>query len=121
MVSDNGVDFLLDLPEVRLLRDGDGLELSDGRVIEVKSAPEKLYAIYATDARHLTILAWHIGNRHLAAQIFKNRIHIRRDHVIREMLKSLGARVEEISAPFDPEGGAYGARLQNHHHSHDET
>jgi urease accessory protein len=36
-----------------------------------------------------------------------DRILIRRDHVIAHMLEHLGARVAEVEAPFDPEGGAY--------------
>ena len=93
MTSDNGIQFLLDLPEARLLRHGDGLVLDDGRVVEVKAEPEALYEVRARDARHLLALAWQIGNRHLAAQIGTDRIFIRRDHVIREMLEGLGARV----------------------------
>lgn len=123
MRSDNGIDFLLDLPEARLLRHGDGLVLEDGRVIEVRAAPEALYEVRCHDARHLTALAWQIGNRHLPAQIFEDRILIRHDHVIRDMLEGLGARVVEIEAPFDPEGGAYGdayeAHGHHHHHDHD--
>jgi urease accessory protein len=34
-------------------------------------------------------------------------LRIRRDHVIEAMVRGLGARVVEIEAPFDPEGGAY--------------
>ncbi|MCX7960696.1 MAG: urease accessory protein UreE, partial [Burkholderiales bacterium] len=37
------------------------------------------------------------------------------DHVLAEMLKKLGARVEEVEAPFEPEPGAYAAG-----HRHDE-
>lgn len=120
MISDDidgggGIEFLLDLPQARLLRDGEGLVLDDGRVIEVVAAPEPLYEVRGRDGRHLLALAWQIGNRHLAAQIETGRILIRRDHVIREMLERLGATVMEIEAPFDPEGGAYG---DAHHHGH---
>lgn len=118
MVSDNGIEFLLDLPEARLLRHGDGLELDDGRVIEVRAEPEDLLEVRGSDARHLLALAWQIGNRHLAAQILPDRILIRRDHVIRGMLEGLGATVAETSAPFDPEGGAYGGAHEAHEHGH---
>ena len=118
MTSDNGIEFLLDLPEARLLRHGDGLILTDGRVIEVAAAPEDLYEVRGRDARHLLALAWQIGNRHLAAQIGQDCILIRRDHVIGDMLRGLGATVGEISAPFDPEGGAYGGAHSGHHHHH---
>lgn len=118
MVSDNGIEFLLDLAEARLLRHGDGLQLDDGRVIEVRAAPEDLLEIRGRDARHLLSLAWQIGNRHLAAQILPDRILIRRDHVIRVMLEGLGATVADVSAPFDPEGGAYGDAHGAHGHGH---
>ena len=35
------------------------------------------------------------------------RDSIKPDHVLKEMLEGLGAVVEEISDPFQPEGGAY--------------
>jgi len=119
MVSDEGVRFMLDLPQARLLRHGDGLLLDDGRVIEVVAVPEPLYEVRARDAKHLLALAWQIGNRHLAAAIETERILIRRDHVIGDMLAGLGATVTEIEAPFDPEGGAYGGAHQGHHHHHE--
>jgi urease accessory protein len=119
MVSDNGIEFLLDLAEARLLRHGDGLVLDDGRVVEVIAAPESLLEVRGRDRRHLLTLAWQIGNRHLAAQIFEDRILVRGDHVIGAMLEGLGASVLEISAPFDPEGGAYGGEHIDQHHGHD--
>ncbi|PCH45766.1 MAG: urease accessory protein UreE [Hyphomicrobiales bacterium] len=118
MVSDGGIEFLLDLPKAKLLRHGEGLVLDDGRVIEVVAAPEELFEVTARDAHHLLQLAWQLGNRHLPAQIGagsgSGTIRIRRDEVIRDMLLGLGADVKDISGPFDPEGGAYDQR-----HSHD--
>ena len=114
-----GLAFLLDLPEAVMLRGGDALELEDGRLVEVVSAPESLLEIRAGQARDLVRLAWHIGNRHLAAQLLPNAIRIRQDHVIEEMLRGLGAKVTEIEAPFDPEGGAYAtAGHADHEHGH---
>ena len=112
MVTDGGIAFLLDLAEATLLRDGDGILLDNGELIEIKAKPEPLYEIRAHDTAHLVTLAWQLGNRHLPAQVFADRILIRRDAVIRDMVVGLGASVEEIDAAFDPEGGAYHA----HHH-----
>lgn len=117
MISDEGIRFLLDLPRAQLLRHGDGLVLDDGRVIAVIAAPEELYAVRGADVRHLLALAWQIGNRHLAAEMHGDHIIIRRDTVIRAMLEGLGATVAEVSAPFDPEGGAYGD-AHGHGHGH---
>ena len=119
MVSDKGTAFLLDLPEARLMRHGDGLVLDDGRIIEVRAEPEPLMEVRGRDPRHLVTLAWQIGNRHLAAQIEPDRILIRRDHVIADMLAGLGASVADVEEPFDPEGGAYGDAHNSHHHHHD--
>ena len=114
MRSDNGIEFLLDLPTAQLLRHGEKLVLDDGRTIEVLAEPEPLYCVTASDGHHLLQLAWQLGNRHLATEIAGDELRIRRDSVIRTMLEGLGAKVEDIEAPFNPQGGAYD---QPHHHS----
>jgi len=118
MASDGGIDFLLHLDKTTLLRDGDGLVLDDGRIIRVKAKAESLYKVCAHDPKHLLILAWHIGNRHLKAQIFEDYLYILPDKVIKEMLIGLGAKIETIEAPFVPEHGAYD---HSHAHHHRET
>src|ERR1700716_4015235 len=107
MTGTRGLEFLLDLESAIALRGGDALVLDDDRLIEVVAAPEPLIEIRGADPQHLVRLAWHLGNRHLPTQIMGKGLRIRRDHVIEAMVKGLGARVIEIEAPFDPEGGAY--------------
>ncbi len=118
LTGDHGVRALLDLPYAILLAGGSGLLLDDGRILEVRARAEPLLEVRAKDAASLLRLAWHIGNRHLNAQIEPDRILIRLDHVIAIMLTGLGATVTEIEAPFDPEGGAYGGRHTPHDHGH---
>lgn len=112
--------FLLDLPHATRLRDGDGLVLDDGAIICVAGRPEPLLEIAAANAHQFARLAWHLGNRHTDVQIAGERLRIRRDHVLAEMLKGLGAAVTEIEAPFDPEAGAYDGRHGHGHHHHDD-
>ena len=121
MTGTRGLEFLLDLEEALALRGGDALVLEDGRLIEVVAAPESLIEIRGTDPHHLVRVAWHLGNRHLPTQIIGKGLRIRRDHVIEGMVKGLGARVIEIEAPFDPEGGAYagGGHTGHDHGTHD--
>jgi urease accessory protein len=107
MTGTRGLSFLLDLEKAVALRGGDALVLDDNRLIEVVAAPEPLAEIRCYDPQHLVRVAWHLGNRHLPTQIMPKGLRIRRDHVIEAMVKGLGARVIEIEAPFDPEGGAY--------------
>lgn len=114
--GDHGLQCLLDLPEAVQLRDGDGLALEDGRIIEVLAAPEALLEVTGKGPEHLLQLAWHLGNRHLAAQISGDKLLIRHDHVIAHMLEHLGATVRRVILPFDPEGGAYGGAHQAHDH-----
>src|ERR1700692_663488 len=107
MTGTRGLEFLLDLESAVALRGGDALVLEDGRLVEVVAAPEPLAEIRGSAPQHLVRLAWHLGNRHLPTQITARGLRIRRDHVIEAMVQGLGARVIEIEAPFDPEGGAY--------------
>jgi urease accessory protein len=115
MTGTRGLAFLLDLETAVALRGGDALVLEDGRLVEVVGAPEPLIEIRGSDPQHLVRVAWHLGNRHLPTQITARGLRIRRDHVIEAMVKGLGARVIEIEAPFDPEGGAYAGG--GHHHA----
>jgi urease accessory protein len=119
MTGVRGLAFLLDLPEAVMLRAGDGLALDDGRIVEVVAAPEKLAEIRAADAAALARVAWHLGNRHLPTELLKKSLRIRRDHVIEDMARRLGAAVVEIEAPFNPEGGAYVAAAPVHGHDHE--
>jgi urease accessory protein len=119
MTGTRGLEFLLDLETAIALRGGDALVLEDGRLIEVVAAPEPLVEIKGADPLHLVRIAWHLGNRHLPTQIVGNGLRIRRDHVIEAMVRGLGARIVEIEAPFDPEGGAYAAAHEHAAHSHD--
>jgi urease accessory protein len=114
MRGTRGLEFLLDLEHATVLRGGDALVLDDNRLIEVVAAPEPLAEIRGNDPQHLVRVAWHLGNRHLPMQITARGLRIRRDHVIEAMVKGLGARVIEIEAPFDPEGGAYAGGGQVH-------
>jgi urease accessory protein len=109
----SGESFLVDLAETTNLLAGDAFELSDGRLVEVAAAEEPVLVIRGDLVR----LAWHIGNRHTPCQIEADRLVIRADHVLADMLRGLGATVTESRQPFTPEGGAYGlGRTMGHAH-----
>ena len=114
LTTDAGADVLLDLPKAVPIADGDGVALADGGWLAVRAAPEPLIEITCATPQELARIAWHLGNRHLPAEVRAESIRIRPDHVIVEMLNGLGAATREIEAPFQPEGGAY-----DHHHHHE--
>jgi urease accessory protein len=114
LVSDAGEPFLVELAETQSLSQGEGFRLDDGRIIAVMAAAEPLLAV-----RHYNLarIAWHVGNRHTPCQIADDHILIREDKVLQVMLEGLGASVTQVTAPFTPEGGAYGhGRTHGHEH-----
>jgi urease accessory protein len=116
LAADLGGTFLLDLPRAYHLGEGDGLELDEGGYIRVQAASEPVLEIEAKDPPALLRIAWHLGNRHLPMQVAGNRLCIRADHVIAEMVTGLGGSVAGRNAPFDPEIGAYAGSGHYHHH-----
>jgi urease accessory protein len=115
--TEMGEEVLVDLAQAVRLRDGDGLLLEGGGVIRVVAQAETLLQIQTDDADELVRIAWHLGNRHLPVQLGPGRILIRADHVIADMVHTLGGRTQLIEAPFDPEPGAYAG---GHAHAHDD-
>ena len=92
--TQQGREVLLDLPHAVRLRDGDGLAVN-GRVVRVCAKPEPLLEIHAHEEGDLVRIAWHLGNRHLPVQLLGDRIRIRANHVIREMVEGLGGHVDD--------------------------
>jgi urease accessory protein len=119
IVTSQGDKVMVDLADPVLFADGDVLVLEDGRTIEIIAAKEKLYEVRPGAGVPLRHLAWHLGNRHLAAQIDEDRILIQRDHVIRDMLLGLGAAVTEVIERFQTVHGAYHRHGHSHEHDHD--
>ena len=113
LVAQHGDALIVDLPQARTLAHGDVLERADGLAVEVIAGEEALVAVHGRDAEHLVALAWHVGNRHLPAQVEADRILVERDAVIERMLEGLGARLVHVHEPFHPVPGAY------HEHGHD--
>jgi urease accessory protein len=119
LTAEGGTKFLLDLPHATALRDGDGLVLEDGSIVRVAGKREPLVEIAAENPQQLARLAWHIGNRHTDVELVGERLRIRRDPVLEDMLRGLGAQLSPIEAPFEPEPGAYG-HWHRHGHRHDD-
>ncbi len=114
--GDRDEDFHLDLPRGTVLRDGDRLtDLAASIVVTIRAKPEPVYTITATSAHHLTRLAYHLGNRHVAIEIGQTYLRLQPDPVLRAMLLQLKAQIHEDVLPFSPEVGAY------HGHAHDQT
>ena len=116
--ADGGTAFLLDLDKADVLEDGDAIRLDTGWLVEVRAAPERLIEISTEKPLELLTLAWHIGNRHVPAEITGSAIYIAYDHVLLDMLQGLGAKTDVVARPFRPVRGAYHQHEYGGHSGH---
>jgi urease accessory protein len=120
---DSGEEVALMLPRGEVLRGGDLLAASDGRVVEVVARPERLLHVECDSPQALARAAYHLGNRHVPVQVGDGFLRLAADHVLEQMLQGTGARITSLEAPFEPEAGAYGSGHAHGggHHSHEEA
>jgi urease accessory protein len=105
-----------------VMADGEVLVSQDGDEIKVIAAPEAVSEVHATGAA-LVEAAYHLGNRHLAIEVGEGWLRYQQDHVIDDMVHSLGIKAKHLDAPFHPLSGAYsshshGGHSHSHSHSH---
>ncbi|MEM5423042.1 urease accessory protein UreE [Paraburkholderia ferrariae] len=115
---DTGEEVGVVLPRGTVLRDGDLLVADDGGLVRVIAAAESVLRVRAPDCLTLTRAAYHLGNRHTPVEVGADELKLEADPVLEDMLKRLGAQVQRVELPFQPESGAYGG---GHRHGHDET
>ena len=111
------------LPRGSVVRGGDVLVAEDGSLVCVLAAPQPVLRVTAC-AQHGTAIdlpraAYHLGNRHVALEVRADHLQLEPDPVLAEMLRSMHLIVNELQAPFEPEGGAY-AQGAHAHHDHDD-
>jgi urease accessory protein len=129
LTGEGGLEFLLDLDRATVLEDGDAVKLEDGRLVQVKAAPEELIEITTGNPLRLMRVGWHLGNRHVATELTDEAIYIANDHVLFEMVRGLGAQARIVARPFRPERGAYEGHVHGpdcghdhgHAHGHDHS
>ena len=114
----DGEEVAVVLPRGGVLRHGDLLQCDTGGLVEVRAAPQKVSEARTADPFLLALVCYHLGNRHVPLEIGPGWLRYEHDHVLDEMVESLGLRVKSAEAPFEPESGAYTA-AGGHHHSHD--
>ena len=117
---DNNQEAALMMERGSVLRHGELLRAGNGLVVEVRAANEEVAVISTEDSFLLARACYHLGNRHVPLQIGEGWLRIQRDHVLEEMVQSLGLFVKHECAPFEPESGAYsGHSYHSHSHPHE--
>ena len=92
----SGEEVAIELPRGQVLRGGDWVVASDGRVIEVVAEAERLLHVECDDAEHLARAAYHLGNRHVPVQVGPGWLRLAADHVLEENVE--GPRSARIVA-----------------------
>lgn len=115
-----GHDLLLQLPRGGgPLQPQEQLAGDDGVPrVRVEAAPEALLRVRSDDPFTLLRAAYHLGNRHVALELRQGELRLLQDSVLADLLRGLGVSVEAMTAPFQPESGAYAAG-HGHAHSHE--
>jgi urease accessory protein len=112
LASGEEVGFFLEHGSI--LRGGDCLLGKDGRVVRVVAADEELMHAVCADATALARAAYHLGNRHVPVQIGDGWLRFQADEVLAKMLRGMSVEVSTLSAPFEPEAGAYAGGHSHH-------
>ena len=120
VILDNGREAGLMLSRGHILRGGDCLRGEDGSVVMIKAAKESVSTLSHDNASELARAAYHLGNRHVSLQVGDGWLRYLADHVLDDMVISLGMHITHELAPFEPESGAYHSDAHAHHHDHGE-
>jgi len=113
---ESGEEVALKLRRGEVLRGGDLVTASDGRVIEVVAAPEKLLQLAADS---LAKLAYHLGSRHVPVEVGEGFLRVPAEAGVQELVEKLGAKTSPIEAPFEPEVTEPHDHDDDHGHEHD--
>jgi urease accessory protein len=111
------------IPRGQVLRGQDVLVGEDGTFLKVLAKDQPVLRITFC-AEHgsvfdLTRAAYHLGNRHVPIELRQGYLQIEPDHVLASMLEQMHLIVHEITAPFEPETGAYSEESKlGHGHGH---
>ena len=114
LITDKGVEFLVNLKEAKNIDENQFFELDNGKLIKIVSKKENLIEVTGDN---INKIIWHLGNRHVQVEIKNNKVLIEDDPIILDMILKLNGNVKKVFEKFNPEGGAYGmGRTHNHKH-----
>jgi urease accessory protein len=101
-----------------VLVEGDLATAEDGQVYEIRARPEKLLQIDCPAPREAAIVGYVLGNGHVPAEIGAGFVRILHVPQLEEAFPSLGVKVSQVEAPFQPTVGDEPAHHHHHDHAH---
>mgnify|MGYP002635326475 CR=1 FL=1 len=106
-LTDRGIEIEWFLDRGLFLRNGDVLQSDQGQLVAIVAAPEKVSLVTSSQQHLLLRAAYHLGNRHIPLQVEPQSLRFQPDHVLDEMVVSLGLELHHVDQAFQPEDGAY--------------
>ena len=121
---ESGEEMALELSG-EVLRGGDLVVASDGRVLEVRAEAEDLWQIECDSPAQVARAAYLLGERHVPVELREGRLRLTAEPALEDFLRSIASRLTRVRAPFEPELGAapephanVGHGHDHHHHDH---
>jgi urease accessory protein len=114
--SHGGLDFVFNLEKAAVLNDGDAVKLEDGRLIQVRAAPQHLLEVRADNPARLTRFAWHLGQRHTPAEFEAGAIYTEDNPALAELARGQGCSMTRVMRPFQPERSLDEHACEHHDH-----
>lgn len=111
-----GEEVGLFLERGKVLRAGDCLKATNGKILRVVAADEELVEASCDSWLIFAKCCYHLGNRHVPLEVGERVLRMRPDHILQEMIEQLGMTTSRVKTGFNPEQGAYSG---GHHHHHD--
>ena len=100
--------LIMQLPREGKLREGDILLTNQkGIFIKVFAMDEKLIQISSSSKLILLQISYHLGNRHIEMEIKPNKLFIKDDYLIKNLLNNFEVEILKINKKFFPEVGAF--------------
>lgn len=119
----SGRELAVVLARGSAVRGGDLLVAEDGSLVRVIAAAQPVLRVTACPSHggpvDLPRAAYHLGNRHVPLEVKADHLQLEPDPVLAQMLRGMHLIVDEVQAPFEPEGGAYASAGAHAHAGHD--
>ena len=107
-ISDCNQELQLQLPREGELRDGDILLTNHKNLfVQIFALKENLIKVSAKSNLELIKAAYHLGNRHVEVEFYKDILLTKSDYLIEELLKNFEVDFFKVEKKFFPETGAF--------------
>jgi len=119
---DTGEEVNAVIPRGEVLRNGDLVVVSDGRIVAIEAMPERVVLATFAKPEDQARAAYELGSRHVAVAMVDGGLCVAAGEETEQALAALGATLEAREAIFEPTLGAFQhAAPGDDDHVHDET